>query len=142
MKGRGAGPVASGRGARDGGEVEAFLAALEHPQKAEILALRRVVLGADPRISEGIKWNAPSFRTSEDFATFHLRARGGVQLILHFGAKKREGKSPRAAIADPESLLEWLGPDRASVRFRDEKEIASRRSAFRKVVRQWIAHVR
>jgi len=41
--------------------VETFLAALEHPFKPDILALRQVILGADPSIAESIKWNAPSF---------------------------------------------------------------------------------
>ena len=66
--------------------MDAFLASLDHPFLREILALREIILGADPSIVEGIKWNAPSFRTSEYFATFHLRARDGVQLILHRGA--------------------------------------------------------
>lgn len=142
MKGKSPGRRPGGRAPAGDGEVEAFLAALDHPRVAEIRALRKIILDADPKIAEGIKWNAPSFRTSEYFATFHLRAPDGVQLILHLGAKKRDGASPRAEIADPDSLLEWLGPDRASVRFRDGKEIALRRAPFRKVLREWIAHVR
>lgn len=122
-------------------DVESFLAALEHPRKPEILALRRMILDADPRISEGIKWNAPSFRTSEWFATFHLRAKAGVQVILHFGAKVRDRSAARAAIADPDGLLEWLAPDRATARFRDAAEVEARRSAFTAVIRQWIEHV-
>lgn len=123
-------------------EVEAFLAALDHPRRAEILALRRIILDADPSISEGIKWNAPSFRTSEWFATFHLRAKEGVQVILHLGAKRREGANPRAAIADPESLLEWLAEDRASVKFRDMNDVDARRIALKSLIRQWIGEIR
>ena len=41
--------------------VEAFLAALDHPRKQDILTVRQIILGADPRIQEAIKWNAPSF---------------------------------------------------------------------------------
>ncbi|HTE17086.1 MAG TPA: DUF1801 domain-containing protein, partial [Armatimonadota bacterium] len=63
-------------------DVQAFVAALDHPRVPEILALRRIILDADPRIGEGIKWNAPSYRTSDWFATTHLRARQGVQIIL------------------------------------------------------------
>ncbi|HEX6908812.1 MAG TPA: DUF1801 domain-containing protein [Longimicrobium sp.] len=122
-------------------DVESFLAALEHPHRAEILALRQTILAADARIAEGIKWNAPSFRTSEWFATFHLRARVGVQVILHFGAKVRDRSAARAAIADPDGLLEWLGPDRASVRFRDMDDVQARRADFAAVVREWIRHV-
>lgn len=122
-------------------DVEAFLASLDHPLKQEILALRQIILGADPSITEGIKWNAPSFRTSEYFATFHLRAKDGVQVILHLGAKTRDTSVSGIAIADPESLLEWLAKDRASVKFRDRKDIDARRSAFADVIRQWIKHV-
>ncbi len=119
--------------------VEAFLASLEHPQKPEILALRQTILGADPTILEGIKWNAPSFRTSEYFATFQLRAKGCVQIILHLGAKPRAGAN--VEIEDPASLLEWLGKDRASVKFRDMNDIDAKRSAFIDVIRRWILHV-
>ncbi len=111
------------------------------PHKQEILALRRIILGADPRIGEGIKWNAPSFRTSEWFATVALRAKDGVQVIMHFGAKKRVGFDPRTAIADPESLLEWAGEDRAFARFRALVDVEAKQSAFAAVIRQWIEHV-
>lgn len=120
-------------------DVEAFLASLDHPFEKEIREIRKAILGADARIGEGIKWNAPSFRTSEFFATFHLRAKDGVQVILHLGAKKRE--SPGFAIDDPGSLLEWLGKDRASVKFRDAKDVKAKQAAFVNVVRQWIEHV-
>lgn len=119
-------------------EVEAFLAALDHPFKPEILAARQILLGAAPGISEGIKWNAPSFRTSEDFATFHLRAKDGVQVILHPGAKRRD---VTITIADPASLLQWLAKDRASVKFRDLSDVEAKRPAFEDVIRQWIAQV-
>ena len=123
-------------------DVDAFLAALDHPRKREILALRRIILEADPSIAEGIKWNAPSFRTSEWFATFHLRAKEGVQIILHLGAKKREDANPRASVADPEGLLEWLADDRASIRFRDVDEVNAGGDAFAALVREWIGGVR
>lgn len=129
------------RGASEPEDVESFLASLEHPFKEEILALRQLILGADPSIAEGIKWNAPSFRTSEYFATFQLRAKDGVQLILHLGAKKRDTAATGIEIADPEALLEWLAKDRASVKFRDLKDIDARRSAFAKLIREWMKHV-
>jgi hypothetical protein len=124
-------------GRTDAADVEAFLASLEHPFKREILALRQLILGVDQRITEGIKWNAPSFRTSEWFATFQLRAKDGVQIILHLGAKKR-AEVERLQIADPASVLEWLGPDRASVKFRDLAHVDRTRSAFIEVIRQWV----
>ena len=122
-------------------DVETFLASLEHPFKPELLALRQLILGAAPGIAEGIKWNAPSFRTSEYFATFQLRAKDGVQVILHLGAKTRDTATSGIAISDPDALLEWLAKDRASVKFRDLKDIDARHSAFAKLIRQWIQHV-
>jgi hypothetical protein len=41
----------------------------------------------------GTKWNAPSFRTTEFFATLNLRAKDGVDrvwLVLHLGAKVKD----------------------------------------------------
>ncbi len=121
--------------------VEKFLAALDHPFKPEIIALRQIILAADPNIVEGIKWNSLSFRTTEYFATFHLRAKEGVQLILHLGAKVRDSATTGIAIADPTSLLEWLAQDRASVKFGNLNEIEAKRSAFVEVIRQWIHYV-
>ena len=141
MTTKGSKPKPAKRGAAAAQGVEAFLAALEHPLKPEILALRQAVLGADPGIAEGVKWNAPSFRTSEYFATMNLRAKNGVGIILHFGAKRNRISETGVAIADPESLLEWLAKDRASVTFRDLKDIHAKQAAFANVIRQWIQHV-
>jgi len=132
--------TATRQGAADT-DVETFLAALDHPFKAEIVALRETILGADPRIGEGIKWNAPSFRTCEWFATFHLRAKAGVQVILHLGAKRRAEAAGGIAIADPQSLLVWLAPDRASASFRDMAEVDAKRVAFASLIGAWIEHV-
>jgi hypothetical protein len=118
-------------------DVEAFHASLDHSLKPEILAVRQVILGADPSITEGVRWNAPSFRTSEWFATFHLRAKAGLQVILPLGAKARGG--PDIAFDDP--LLVWLGKDRASVTFRDAADVAAKRAAFAGLIRRWIEHV-
>ena len=121
--------------------VDEFLATLDHPAKAEILALRQLILAANPRIGEGVKWNAPSFHTTEYFATFHLRAKVGVQLILHLGAKVRDNSTAGMAIADPQSLLTWLAKDRASISFHDLAEIRTRQNAFQALIQAWIVHV-
>lgn len=118
--------------------VDAFLAALEHPQKPAILALRALILGAAPGITEHVKWNAPSFRTTEDFATFHLRAKVGVQLVLHLGAKPRPDSPLRTALADPANLLTWKGPDRAVVTVASELAVQTQAAALQALVRQWI----
>jgi hypothetical protein len=120
--------------------VDAFMAALEHPHKDAIAALRAVVRGADPSIGEGVKWNVPSFRTHEYFATTHLRAKIGIGLIFHFGAKVRDDPGgPR--IEDPDGMLVWLAADRAVVHFADAADVHARQAALQAVVRQWITFV-
>jgi hypothetical protein len=121
--------------------VESFLASLDHPCKQETLALREIILAADAAISEEIKWNVPSFKTSEHFATLNLRAKSGIGVIMHFGAKKNAISTTGVAIADPHSLLEWAAKDRAFVNFKDVEDIAAKRAAFTKIIRQWIKHL-
>ena len=120
--------------------VDAFMAALDHPFKVEIEAIRRAILGADPRIREGIKWNAPSFRTTEYFATTHLRAKGGIGVILHLGAKVRAVGAADPVVVDSANLLQWLAKDRACLAFTGLSDFRAKEGAFTDVVRQWIRH--
>jgi hypothetical protein len=121
--------------------VETFLAKLDSPFKSEMLAIRQIILAANPNITEEIKWNVPSFCTSQHFATFHLRAKDSLGIVLHLGAKVRDTAVIGIKISDPESLLEWLGADRAIVKFYDLKDIETKKLAFENVIQQWIQHV-
>lgn len=119
--------------------VNAFMATLDHPHHAAIEAVRGAILHAAPSISEGMKWNVPSFRTHEYFATTHLRAKVGIGVILHLGAKVR--KEAPVQITDPEGQLVWLAPDRAVVHFADVNDVRAREAALQAIVRQWISFV-
>lgn len=120
--------------------VDAFMTSLDHPRKADIERLREIVLGADPSVAEGIKWNAPSWRTGEYFATTHLRAKCGLALILHLGAKVRELPAGGVVIDDPAGLLHWLGKDRASIDFASREFLERHATALQVLLRQWIAY--
>ncbi len=121
--------------------VETFLDALDSTLKPQVLAIRQIILEIDPSITEQIKWNVPSFCTSEHFATFNLRAHDSTGIILHLGAKVRETAVTGIKISDPESLLEWLGADRAMVKFYDLNDIESKKLALVNIIRQWIGYV-
>lgn len=121
--------------------VDAFIAALDHPAKPAIELLRRIMLHADPSIAEGIKWKSPSFRTSEYFATVNRRAKSGIGVILHFGAKVRQLPAGATAIDDPQRLLKWLAADRAMLEFKDPADLGAKESALTAIIRQWIASV-
>ena len=114
--------------------VDSFLASLDHPMKPEIESVRQIILAADSRITDGIKWNAPSFRTTEWFATFHFRAKTGLQMILHLGAKGRA--TPDIAFEHP--MLIWVGKDRASVTFDDAADIVAKEEDLAALIRRWI----
>lgn len=122
-------------------DVSALLAALKHPGDAEIRAVRAIILGADPRIREGVKWNSPSYFTTEHFATFHLRGKTGIQVVLHLGAKGRPDARLREQVPDPAGLLEWKSADRAIVTFASAADVEAKRSAFGDIVRAWVQHV-
>jgi hypothetical protein len=118
--------------------VVAFLRELDHPLKREIEAVRQIILGVSPEIHEGIKWNGPSFRTADYFATVNLRARDRVQVILHKGAKVKDNSTRQVRIADPGGLIKWLATDRCMVTLGAGQEIEANGAALESIVREWI----
>lgn len=121
--------------------VEALLKSLAHPMKPEIQLIREAILGADQSIKEGVKWNAPSFRTHEYFATTNLREKAGIGVILHLGAKVRDVEPSSLKVEDPTGMLKWLAADRAMVKFTSANDFEVKRPAFIALIRAWIRHV-
>ena len=121
--------------------VDAFMATLDHPHADAVQRLRALVLGIDPTVAEGIKWNAPSWRTHEYFATTQLRAKAGIGLVLHLGAKARALPAGGIAIDDRDRLLTWPGRDRAVATFADAAALDARAAALQAVLRPWLAYV-
>jgi hypothetical protein len=121
-------------------DVSVFMSTVNHPLKAGIEAVRRLVLSADPRLREHIKWNAPSYVLTDDVVTFNLRSQETLQIIMHTGAKKRA--TPLAiSVADPAGLLRRLAPDRGIITFSSLEEIETNSAALVELVRQWVAQV-
>jgi hypothetical protein len=120
-------------------EVEQYLAELQHPLKEGVLQLRAAILGADPGITEHVKWNAPSFRHGgEDRLTFRLQPRGKLQLIFHRGAEVR-ADAATFTFADPTGLMTWPSPDRAVIDFPDLTFVAEHRSDVVDLVKRWVS---
>jgi len=117
--------------------VDQFMATLEHPHKDAIQLIRRIMCSIDPAIAEGVKWNAPSFRTSGYFATTHLRTKEGIGIVMHLGAKVRD--VPAFQLEDPQGLLKWLAKDRALMNFAGIEDVRAHEEAIQQIVRQWIA---
>ncbi len=121
------------------GEADAFMASLDHPLKADIEAVRKIILGASPAVADGIKWNSLSFRKADWFATVHLRSREQVKLVFHTGAKVKD--SPELKIPDPNGLLHWLGRDRALATLGAGRTLKANVPAFRAIVKAWLVCV-
>lgn len=110
--------------------VETFMATLDHPFKAEIAAVRAIVLAADPRVRERIKWKAPSFYHGTDLGAFNLHATEFVHLILVFP----QGRM----VSDPAGLLLGAHKDRREIKFTSLEDVASKKAALTSLVREWL----
>jgi hypothetical protein len=132
-------PKAPSRATSPAENTSAFLAALDHPLKTDIEAVRKIVLGAAPGVADGVKWNSVSFRKSDWFATVNLRSKDVVQLVFHTGAKVKD--NPRLEIPDPNGLLLWLAKDRALVTLGAGKTLKANAKAFEAIVKAWVRYV-
>jgi hypothetical protein len=130
-------PAATQLDAGDGADaVDGYIKALTHPLKAEIEALRQIILKTDDRITEGIKWNVPSFHCGDWFATFDLRSKEWVQIILHRGSKPKTDIQGHY-VQDPKGILKWITNDRCVVRF-GGNDVVAKAPAFRQAVADWV----
>jgi hypothetical protein len=134
-------PKPQARNSREDPAVALLLRELEHPLKQEAEHLRQLILGASPEIQEGVKWNSPSFRTTEYFATINLHAKDRIRLILHTGAKAKDSAKKDSRIEDPAQLLEWLGKDRALVTLGGKEDLQSKSAALQALIREWLRHL-
>ena len=75
-------------------EVTAWMKSLDHPLKDTILHLRKVILAADKRIGECIKWKSPTFTYKGNIASINPRSKKKVSLMFHRGADI-PGKHPK-----------------------------------------------
>jgi hypothetical protein len=111
--------------------VDAYMRDLDHPFKAEIEAVRAIILGASPKVSERIKWNAPSFFYKEDLGAFHPRATEFAYLVLLFPGG--------AGVPAKSSLLEGKAKDRREAKFHSLEDIETKKLALEKLVKAWVA---
>lgn len=119
-------------------DVAAFLDALSHPLKPELLALRKLILSISPAVTEEFKWNSPSFRTTDHFATINVAGKNQLRLILHTGATKKASAAAGLDIPDPRALLKWLARDRAMVTFDSPSDLRVKSAPLKAILVRWI----
>jgi hypothetical protein len=108
-------------------EVEAWFRDLDHPLKKAMLEVRRIILRADRRVDETIKWKSPTFVFEGNMASIDPRSKKHVQLMFHQGAPL-PGKHPG---------LEGGGGTVRYMRFTDPADVKAKRGDLEAAVRAW-----
>lgn len=115
--------------ANDSEAVNEYMRKLKHPLKAEMEAVRAIILKASSKVQERVKWNAPSFFYQEDLAAFNPRAKAYVHLVLLF---------PKGLVKEDTGLLEGNFKDRRMAYFYNMADVKSKKAALEKVVKDWV----
>jgi uncharacterized protein YdhG (YjbR/CyaY superfamily) len=113
----------------DSEQVAQYMAALEHPMKAEIEALRAIIKGANAKISERIKWNAPSYYYQEDIVTFGPPARKPDEILLVFHHP--------SVVKISSDLLQGDYKDRRLATFKSMADVMANREEVARII-NWI----
>ncbi|MEX0629375.1 MAG: DUF1801 domain-containing protein [Chloroflexota bacterium] len=64
-------------------DVDAWFEAYANPHKAVVERVREVILDADPRIIESVKWSTPTFSYRGNLVSVQPRAAKFVSLFEH-----------------------------------------------------------
>ena len=109
---------------------------LDHPLKPALERLREIVLSADERLGESVKWNAPNFAVDgQDRVTINIHRGETLMMVLHRGAKKTETPVP---FKDRSGLAEWRSPDRGIVMLGDLEDVEAKSEKIRSLVADWV----
>jgi uncharacterized protein YdhG (YjbR/CyaY superfamily) len=108
-------------------EVEAWFARYENPMKDVVLRMREIILAADPRIGECIKWQAPTFTFEGNLASFFPKSKQHASLMFHTGARI-PGTFPR---------LEGGGDTSRVMKIGSVAEADAARGELEEIVRAW-----
>lgn len=120
--------------------VRTYLDQLDHPMKQQIEDVRSLILNADDRITEHIKWNAPSFCfDGQDRITFNLHGKKGFRLVFHCGSKKTPYENGGPLMEDDSGLLDWVTGDRAILTIASASDLHDeKRRQISEAVSKWI----
>ena len=109
-------------------EVDAWFEAYENPQKELVQAVRDAILDADPRVTEAIKWKAPTFVYRGNIASFYPKTKSHASLMFHTGA----------SLPDPSGLLAGEGDTSRVARFESIEDLEVKTPALQALIAAWI----
>ncbi len=67
-------------------KVDTWMDSYDNPMKKVVQAMRKVIM-ADERVTEDIKWQAPTFMYKGNIASFFPRSKKHASLMFHKGAE-------------------------------------------------------
>jgi hypothetical protein len=109
-------------------EVEGWFAKMQPPTEATIRKVREIILGADRRMTEYVKYGTLTFGYEGDFATFvQVGDKKQASLMFNRGARI-PGKFPH---------LEGSHPSARFMRFANPAEAKARASELSKIIAAW-----
>jgi hypothetical protein len=124
-------------------KVDAFIHALDEPQRTMVQRLRELILGVDGAIHEHIKWNHPAFfyagpmrpfapkEYKRHIVVFNLHSKDGGVLLVFWRA---------GALADTSGFLTGDYADgRRLARFHTLADVKAGAAPMRKVIAKWLS---
>ncbi len=108
-------------------DVDRWLSDYDNPMKEVVMAVRDVILAADSRISEAIKWQAPTFVYKGNLASFFPKSKKHASLMFHKGAD----------IAGDFPNLEGEGKEARSMKFADFADLAAKTGELKAITVAW-----
>ena len=109
-------------------KVDEFMSKLEHPLKAELEAVRSIIVNANPKMEEDVKWGGPSFFYKEDLATFNPRIKNYVALIFHKGE----------LLNIKSDFLENATKGKVYAKFYSMNDVTANKELIEKMVNTWV----
>ncbi len=110
-------------------DVDAWFETYDNPQKEGVQRVREIILATDERITECIKWKAPTFVYKGNIASFYPKSKKHVSLMFHQGAK----------IPGEHPVLVGEGSTSRNAKWASVEDIEARRDQLEAVLRAWIA---
>lgn len=107
-------------------DVERWFEELDHPLSDAMQRARQIILGADPRVIETIKWSTPTFVYKGNILSF-TPSKTAVSLMFHKGAE----------IPGDHPLLEGDGRLVRTMRFTDVTGVETGRTDIERAVVAW-----
>lgn len=108
-------------------EVDVWLDKYDNPMKPVVSAIRDLALTTDNRITEAVKWQAPTFIYKGNIASFFPKAKKHASLMFHKGAEI-SGEFPN---------LQGDGKEARSFKVTDLEDLETKEAELRSIFIAW-----